>query len=1354
MKAFSKHAFYQKWIFGKRAIFLAGLLIGVVSASAQSFDTNLLWLEVPTNALAAPGQLNVTLHNTVSGQPYDLFTTEDLGLARSNWLDEVTIPSAPGSNTTVQLYQNGRTNLFMIARYSGDSLDIGIPDWWWLQYGVGANPYDDPAGDGIPNITKYAEGLDPGVFYQPPTPFVAATPLANDNGVIVTWNAAQGTVTSYTLYRNEIAFTNLPANQTSFEDDSTAVSPTSTPTYQIQANYAGGSYALSASQHPTNPHFAISTTIVRGPLGQNVLVIPIIPDGVTTIRVGLQVSGVSYPDYALNIYTYNQDSQFFTPTLGSDYFDVPLSSFTNGQYVIPPSLMPYYGNYTATCYALNTNNGTFGPASQTSQTFQEADPAYIPFVDAREQLKQNLAFWLEAADETGAFQFRLDVNQNPVPPVYLISPDYAYAGYNLQLDFGDPSSTLTFVQEFKPYEDNYFLRNFVYGTNNVNPNGSLESGVYYNAGSVPPILIPPQTASAFPEYTFVSTDNTNLLAPQLSHTNVQWIYTGLPGNIGVNDDGNGHWTLGNSERNVFGLLYGSAWRLYSDGTTLHRDLLNAGGSLPRTNFTEFFYGQTQAPILTTAGYFFTIPNQDYLPGHAGFDPNTAASPIVITSVGQPSPVTGWAKQEVLNNYPSVKYAFLEQYFDKAYLLDTNGNTTTDSAGILSPYGDFLPTKPGQAALITMPDLDTGERGTDVVQVVALNVDANHDGKMDFSYTGPDQSTTERPYRFWVNDDNDSGDTGGDDIPGHPASLGQTPNGSDNNVNGVRDLVDFFPVYLNIQSLLQLLYNAGYGGQMSVWLKQQDGALNYVDPSVYEGYSPWTPTNDLAYLTDTSLAQVLGGSAGPIIIPGASTYQITASGAVLDSAFVDRIRTQGLGMMLIEARTNTVNPLVMEVHIGTQVIARSSVYLSITGVEQMFRHKNLMLGVTATELGAPADRLTDSSVPNEPDTSNTNFVFLHGYNVNPTEARGTFAETFKRMYWSGSHAKFYGVTWKGSETQDILSSIPFLPPITPDYHVNVANAFETAPKLAGFLATLTNGPTTVLAHSLGNMVVLATLNGYDAPINNYFMMDAAVPIEAIDGGAPIDFHMTHSTWVDPEDYATRLYASYWWTLFPTNDARSTLAWSNRLGNFHSAQVFNFYSSGEEVLREYNDDPPVSSFGSAALLAAYWEAHPPLSSFVWVWQEKAKGVAPLDTILGSTHGGWKFNSSYDTNNAHLPAAQANVLPAAELQTNAFFDTSYDYALFNPLTGSDYAQENRNRILSDAIPAVTWAVGSHPVPRLQASGKNFDMNALYENGWPASRSTGDEAFKWHHSDFRDVAYTYVYKLFNIFVQTGNLK
>ena len=169
---------------------------------------------------------------------------------------------------------------------------------------------------------------------------------------------------------------------------------------------------------------------------------------------------------------------------------------------------------------------------------------------------------------------------------------------------------------------------------------------------------------------------------------------------------------------------------------------------------------------------------------------------------------------------------------------------------------------------------------------------------------------------------------------------------------------------------------------------------------------------------------------------------------------------------------------------------------------------------------------------------------------------------------------------------------------------------------------------------------------------------------------------------------------------------------------------------------------------------------------MWQEKGKGTCGQDWFLGSSHGGWRFpvNEYGDPN--PVPPATANSLPNATLRQTPVFDFgSYfdsvlgpfpDLTLTNNANGSAYAAANRNRILSDAIPAMSLVTGANPVPSFSPPKspvqKNFDM-MTFRNGWPQGR-TGNEANKWHHSDFHEVAYTFTYQLFNQFVTTGNLK
>ena len=73
-------------------------------------------------------------------------------------------------------------------------------------------------------------------------------------------------------------------------------------------------------------------------------------------------------------------------------------------------------------------------------------------------------------------------------------------------------------------------------------------------------------------------------------------------------------------------------------------------------------------------------------------------------------IAGYAKQAVLNGKTNV-FAYLGQYFTNAFVM-SNGIVTTNPAGILSEYGEFFPTIPGQVALMTKPDPDqTNIQGT-------------------------------------------------------------------------------------------------------------------------------------------------------------------------------------------------------------------------------------------------------------------------------------------------------------------------------------------------------------------------------------------------------------------------------------------------------------------------------------------------------------------------------------------------------------------------------------------------------------------------------------------------------------------
>lgn len=685
----------------------------------------------------------------------------------------------------------------------------------------------------------------------------------------------------------------------------------------------------------------------------------------------------------------------------------------------------------------------------------------------------------------------------------------------------------------------------------------------------------------------------------------------------------------------------------------------------------------------------------------------------------------------------------------------------------------------------------------------LRPDANRDGviTVDRWPADPDRVLAEKglSWHFWVNDDDDSNETDGSDIPGGGG------NGQDTKVNGVRDLVDFFPLHLNIARMLDVLPTTIPG--IEYRLAQNDGAVNFV-------LTDLSPGTAGAYHRDSEAARALGN---------AVATQATPAGAALGADFLGQIRPAEKGVILVEARWPTTSPLRLEAWRGTELLAVVELPLSCAGVETMFRHKNL---VQAVKLKPETADRTDA--PNWPDQLNNRqaFVFVHGYNVNQKQARGWQAEFFKRLWWSGSSAQFWGVTWYGTESQISIEGGAHL---TGNYQANVVHAFGTAPKLADFVRELHKpgtGVTTVnvTGHSLGNIVVSSAISDHGAPVDRYFMIDAAVAAEAFDGavGGTSGEHVVQpddSTAVMPNTdwnkdfggvYPSRLWSTNWYQLFPAgSDGRANLTWRDRFAPQPGTAYFDFHSTGEEVL-DYDDArtpslPFVLLQIAANKLSEYLHVNVPFNTGqpaghkTWQFQEQLKGRTITGKILGSNFGGWGFNIFHFKKSpggaggkgpimtptvlspAEATSAESSLFPDQVLREEPFFrpggfftrvgswtqdaqgkpvlNTERVGLLYGSATGSGFASRHRDALLARMIPAMSPAAGRIAVPKLGATNlRNFDMNGLIirpvpegaqNPPWPGSRPTTN----WWHSDLREVAYPYVRGLYQQIKTSGNL-
>ena len=126
-----------------------------------------------------------------------------------------------------------------------------------------------------------------------------------------------------------------------------------------------------------------------------------------------------------------------------------------------------------------------------------------------------------------------------------------------------------------------------------------------------------------------------------------------------------------------------------------------------------------------------------------------------------------------------------------------------------------------------------------------------------------------------------------------------------------------------------------------------------------------------------------------------------------------------------------------------------------------------------------------------------FVLVHGYNVNSADARKWGDQMFKRLRLSGMKSMFTAVNWKGDESQFSLMFSD--KQISPDYYINVKNAFHSAPMLVQACRDLP-GEKVMLAHSLGNMLVSSAAKDHGLNYSKYYMLNAAVPMETYDNGS--------------------------------------------------------------------------------------------------------------------------------------------------------------------------------------------------------------------------------------------------------------
>lgn len=156
--------------------------------------------------------------------------------------------------------------------------------------------------------------------------------------------------------------------------------------------------------------------------------------------------------------------------------------------------------------------------------------------------------------------------------------------------------------------------------------------------------------------------------------------------------------------------------------------------------------------------------------------------------------------------------------------------------------------------------------------------------------------------------------------------------------------------------------------------------------------------------------------------------------------------------------------------------------------------------------------------------------------------------------------------------------------------------------------------------------------------------------------------------------------------------------------------------------------------------------------WSIQELYKGTATLHFVPGNCEGGWGYNDDHTNLAGFLTDfAKTNDFTDAELVVSPIF-RKFDNELLHQTNRITIAQTELNKVLGDGVPALSFAAGRNETGGVA---DNYNYNSYMANveSWPRfNRENGVKRLLWHHSDIKNIAYYFVYPLFEQLVSEGD--
>ena len=561
------------------------------------------------------------------------------------------------------------------------------------------------------------------------------------------------------------------------------------------------------------------------------------------------------------------------------------------------------------------------------------------------------------------------------------------------------------------------------------------------------------------------------------------------------------------------------------------------------------------------------------------------------------------------------------------------------------------------------------------------------------------------------------------------------------VNGRRDLLDFLPLQVDAHDALKL-----FNGFGKLKLKLDVKGLGIVDTDLrMDKAGDYLFSSHSSRCQQRELHESKVDRTGTVMLDSENKKEL----------FDDVRKFSDAGILMVEGSSGgndaTIYLIVEDEENGESNIINSTTPISITDVRDFYN---------VVSLYGKKEEIVHSRNPelDELFSEDKDVFSLHGFKVNFEKAEGWHSEFFKRLYQSQSSARFWGVSWDGAQSDGIKNPGRF-------YHQDAAYAFVTAINLQHFVATMRaggklKGEVSVMAHSLGNMVVSSAIAIRKMRVNRYFMLDAAVPAEAYVGEMDNDL-MINPDW---REYPKRSFCSKWYQLFSDaadintdgyleSDARKSLKWPSLFDSL-DCTVYNYYSKGDEVFELNNNIWMIDG------LKPFEDFD--LSQYCWQKQEVGKGSDMLFNIMEDTNpgmgvpgssGGWGFHRAgfWAWPPRHVIYTPEDARKASKemlMKCPVFAHTPeyvYEWDAYDNVSTRAY----KTALLCHVVPAMSGAAGNTEIRKGKIMNKDIEK---LRSGW----GRNDKAYRqrWLHCDIKDMAYYYNYKAWDSIVADGNLK